>query len=100
MSRSVPWWWRGTGLASPTACSPRNSSRPASRSSMLSGPRSMMVEGKSMHADIEAAARASLARVLDPGVGPGDIDPDIDMADGYGLTSLNKVLFLMSACDE
>ena len=53
-----------------------------------------------MHADIEAATRASLARVLDPGIEPADIDPDIDMADGYGLTSLNKVLFLMSACDE
>jgi hypothetical protein len=22
------------------------------------------------------------------------------MADGYGLTSLNKVIFLMSACDD
>ena len=59
-----------------------------------------------MHAEtetgavIETAARQNLARVLEPGVAPGDIDLDLDMADGYGLTSLNKVLFLMSACDD
>jgi hypothetical protein len=51
-------------------------------------------------ADIETAARRGLARVLGPGVGPDEIDLDLDMVDGYGLTSLNKVLFLMSACDD
>jgi len=50
--------------------------------------------------EIEAAVREGLARVLDSGTGPADLDPDVDMADGYGLTSLDKVIFLMSACDE
>jgi hypothetical protein len=49
---------------------------------------------------IEAAARECLARVLEPGVEPADLDPDLEMAEVYGLTSLNKVLFLMSACDD
>lgn len=53
-----------------------------------------------MPADIETAARQGLARVLAPDIAPGDIDLDLAMADGYGLTSLNKVLFLMAACDE
>ena len=52
-----------------------------------------------MRADVETAARRNLAGVL-PGVEPDDIDLDADMVDGYGLTSLNKVLFLMSACDD
>jgi hypothetical protein len=49
---------------------------------------------------IETVAREDLARVLDLPVEPADLDPDLDMADGYGLTSLNKVLFLMSVCDD
>ena len=53
-----------------------------------------------MHTQIQLAARENLARVLSPSIAPGDLDPDLDMADGYGLTSLNKVLFLMSACDD
>lgn len=53
-----------------------------------------------MDAEIETAARDNLARVLDTDVEPGDIDLDLDMADGYGLTSMNKVLFLMSVCDD
>jgi acyl carrier protein len=52
-----------------------------------------------MPADIETAARDNLARVLDD-VKPQDLDLDLDMADGYGLTSLNKVVFLMSVCDD
>lgn len=52
-----------------------------------------------MRADVESAARRNLAVVLS-GVEPEDIDLDVDMADGYGLTSLNKVVFLMSACDD
>jgi hypothetical protein len=51
-------------------------------------------------AAIETVAREDLARVLDLPVEPADLDPDLDMADGYGLTSLNKVLFLMSVCDD
>lgn len=50
--------------------------------------------------DIETVAREGLARVLEPGPGPADIDPDLDMADRLGLTSLNKVIFLMSVCDD
>lgn len=53
--------------------------------------------------DIETTARDNLARVLESdgsGPGPEDLDLDTDMADGYGLTSLNKVLFLMSVCDD
>jgi acyl carrier protein len=53
-----------------------------------------------MHADIETAGRQNLARVLQPDIAPEAIDLDADMVDGYGLTSLNKVLFLMSACDD
>jgi acyl carrier protein len=50
--------------------------------------------------DIEAIVRDELARVLDSGTKPGAIDSDLDMADHYGLTSLNKVIFLMSVCDD
>jgi acyl carrier protein len=52
-----------------------------------------------IRAAIEATARDHLARVLDSDIRPEDIDLDRDMADGYGLTSLNKVLFLMAVCD-
>jgi len=50
--------------------------------------------------EFEAVAREGLASVLESGVEPADLDLDLDMADGYGLTSLNKVVFLMSACDD
>lgn len=50
--------------------------------------------------DIEAAVRDGLARVLDSDTEPADINPDLDMAEVYGLTSLNKVIFLMSVCDD
>jgi acyl carrier protein len=50
--------------------------------------------------DLEAIVRDGLARVLESGVGPAELDLDLDMADEYGLTSLNKVIFLMSACDD
>lgn len=50
--------------------------------------------------EIEVAARDGLAQVIESGVAPADLDPDLDMAEGYGLTSLNKVVFLMSACEE
>ncbi len=50
--------------------------------------------------EIEAVVRDGLASVLDSDVEPADLNPDLDMADGYGLTSLNKVLFLMSVCDD
>jgi acyl carrier protein len=50
--------------------------------------------------DIEAVVRGGLVRVLDSGKSADELDPDLDMADEYGLTSLNKVIFLMSVCDD
>jgi acyl carrier protein len=50
--------------------------------------------------DIEAVVRDGLVRVLESGTEPADINPDFDMAEVYGLTSLNKVIFLMSVCDD
>jgi acyl carrier protein len=50
--------------------------------------------------DIESVAREDLARVLESGAQAADIDLDADMANGLGLTSLNKVIFLMSVCDD
>jgi hypothetical protein len=50
--------------------------------------------------DIEIAACEALARVLEPGTESADLDLDADMSTGLGLTSLNKVIFLMSVCDD
>jgi acyl carrier protein len=50
--------------------------------------------------NIETVAREGLASVVEARVAPADLDPDLDMADDYGLTSLNKVVFLMSVCDD
>jgi acyl carrier protein len=53
-----------------------------------------------MYADVEIAAREDLARVLESDIRPEDLELDLDLAEAYGLTSLNKVLFLMSVCDN
>ncbi|MFI6151955.1 phosphopantetheine-binding protein [Kitasatospora sp. NPDC051170] len=53
-----------------------------------------------MHAETETAARENLVLVLTIPVEPEEIDPDADLAGRYSLTSLNKVLFLTSLCDE
>jgi len=53
-----------------------------------------------MHDDLERSARDHLTRVLDSGITPDAVDLDIDLVDGYGLTSLNKVLFLTSLCED
>lgn len=50
--------------------------------------------------DIEGLARAQFARVVQSALAPADLDLDADLADGYGLTSLNKILFLMTMCEE
>src|ERR1700728_3040518 len=50
--------------------------------------------------DLETTARDHLAPLLEADVVPADIDPSVDMAHGYGLTSLNKIVFLMSLCDD
>jgi acyl carrier protein len=52
-----------------------------------------------MTTDLEAVARERLAQLVD-GVSPDGLDPAADMAEEYGLTSLNKVLFLTSVCDD
>lgn len=53
-----------------------------------------------MHDDLERSARDHLTRVLDSGIAPDAVDLDVDLVDGYGLTSLNKVLFLTSLCED
>lgn len=49
--------------------------------------------------DIEHAARRNLAMVLETPAAT-DFDLDRDLVNGYGLTSLNKVLFLTALCDD
>lgn len=51
-------------------------------------------------ADLERVARDNLARVLDVEITPEDIGLDLDLVRDYGLTSLSKVLFMTSVCDE
>lgn len=51
-----------------------------------------------MPSDVERVAREQLSTVLD--AAPADFDLDVVLADEYGLTSLNKVLFLTALCDE
>lgn len=53
-----------------------------------------------MSIEIEAAARNNLAMVLTTDLTPEDLDLSRDMSADYGLTSLNKVLFLMSVCGD
>jgi hypothetical protein len=53
-----------------------------------------------MRTDIEDVSRRQLAKVVDTGLAPDDFDLDADLADSYGLTSMNMILFLMAACDE
>lgn len=53
-----------------------------------------------MTTEIEAAARDNLVTVLPAELSAADIDLDLDMSADYGLTSLNKVLFLMSVCGD
>jgi|GEM_PF-838944 acyl carrier protein len=59
-------------------------------------------DGDTVHVemDIAGTARDNLARVLASDLAPADFDLDLDLGNGYGLTSLNKVLFLMAVCDE
>jgi hypothetical protein len=52
-----------------------------------------------MCTDIESAVRADFLRVM-PELSENEVDLGADMVDHYGLTSLNKVLFLMSVCDS
>jgi len=45
------------------------------------------------------AVRADFIRVM-PELGDTELDLNADMVDVYGLSSLNKVLFLTSVCDS
>ncbi|QIS10717.1 acyl carrier protein [Nocardia arthritidis] len=51
-----------------------------------------------MPADLDTLARDQLAKVLRNGPEPAALDPDLDLVEAYGLTSLNKILFLTSLC--
>jgi acyl carrier protein len=50
--------------------------------------------------DIEKAAREALATALGCERPPADLDLDADMSESLGLTSLNKVVFLMAVCED
>ncbi|MFC6880364.1 MULTISPECIES: acyl carrier protein [Actinomadura] len=52
-----------------------------------------------MPADVERAAREHFLRVIASDDEPEDLDLELDMNREYGLTSLNKVLFLTSVCE-
>jgi hypothetical protein len=52
-----------------------------------------------MSTDLEQIVRDRVADVVDD-VTPGELDLSADLADEYGLTSLNKVLLLTSVCDD
>jgi acyl carrier protein len=49
---------------------------------------------------IEAAVRANLAVVLDPPVPEDRLELTGRLVDDYGLTSLNRVLFLTAVCQD
>ena len=53
-----------------------------------------------MQPDIETAVRENLVAVLNADVAPEDLEPDVDLTGEYGLTSLNKILFLTSLCRD
>jgi hypothetical protein len=52
-----------------------------------------------MSDELELIVRDRVAQVVD-GVSPDELDLTADLADEYGLTSLNKVLLLTSVCDD
>jgi acyl carrier protein len=49
---------------------------------------------------IEKVARDNLVTVLASPPSAADLDLNLDMSAKYGLTSLNKVLFMMSVCTD
>lgn len=52
-----------------------------------------------MRTDVEAVARENLAAVL-TGVTAESLELDVALTGSYGLTSLNKILFLTSLCQD
>lgn len=57
------------------------------------------MHGDSRRAELEEAARESLALVLDD-IEPDALDLGADLVREYGLTSLNKVLFMTDVCER
>ncbi|MET7680639.1 acyl carrier protein [Streptomyces sp. NPDC005423] len=51
-----------------------------------------------MPTDLDTLAREQLSKVLRDHPDPGSLDPHEDLVQTYGITSLNKVLFLTSLC--
>ena len=52
-----------------------------------------------MPSDVETIARENLSAALQPAADPHEIDLDLELND-YGLTSLQKVLFLTRLCED
>ncbi len=52
-----------------------------------------------MRTELEATVRDRLAQVIED-LPADEVDLDADLAEDYGLTSLNKVLLLTMVCDE
>ncbi|MFI6170350.1 hypothetical protein ACIBCN_26450 [Nocardia sp. NPDC051052] len=50
--------------------------------------------------DVEMAVHDNFRKVIASNNAQGELDQDLDMVDDYGLTSLNKVLFLTAVCDD
>jgi len=53
-----------------------------------------------MSVDIERIVRDDFARVVAMDVGSDELDLGLDMAGDYGLTSLDKVMFLTAVCKD
>jgi hypothetical protein len=51
-----------------------------------------------MPTDLDTLAREQLSQVLRDHPDPVALDPGEDLVETYGITSLNKVLFLFSLC--
>lgn len=51
-----------------------------------------------MPTDLDTLARVQLSQVLRDHPDPVTLDADEDLVQTYGITSLNKVLFLTSLC--
>lgn len=50
--------------------------------------------------EIEERVKVVLARVLDNGTSSGEIGPDADLVEQYGLDSLQTITFLLAIEDE
>jgi hypothetical protein len=51
-----------------------------------------------MPTDLDTLARERLSQVLRDHPDPVALDPNEDLVETYGITSLNKILFLTSLC--